>query len=87
MNKGRTSALSAVQRKNYNYFQKYLKQWLKDPVYKYKYLVIHDETVKGVYDRSDTAFRFAISRLPQDEFIIQQVIKAEELIGFIYRAF
>ena len=87
MEEKQTSALSAVQQKNLQYFKKQLNNWLSDPVYKYKYLIIHGEKVQGAYDKPETAFREAVASLPQGEFIIQQVIDDKEVVNFLSRAF
>lgn len=73
--------LSAKQLENLDYFWQNLPQWLDDPVYQYKYLVLHDGKVKGAYDQAGEAFRYAVARFPQNEFIIQQVIYESKIVN------
>ena len=86
MSKNKISGLSSIQEQNLQYFKQNLADWLNNPVYQYKYLVIHGSQVKGVYDRPETALENAIVTLPQGEFIIQQVIDENEIVNSLSRA-
>ena len=79
----KASPLSEKQDVNLRYFRQNLKEWLKNPAYAYKYLVIHDGEVKGAYDQSGIAFESAVASFPQDEFIIQQVVDEDEIVNFL----
>jgi hypothetical protein len=74
------------QQKNLDFFERELSRLLGDVVYKGKFVVIHDEQVKGAYDSFDTALSFAVSNFPANEFLVQQVIDENERINFIRSA-
>ena len=78
--------LSQIQRKNYEYFEANLTAWLADPLRNGKFLVIHNDSVQGVFDTFQTAFKFAVDCLPHNEFIIQQVISSTEMVGYLHFA-
>ena len=72
----------AEQQRNYQYFQKILPELLSDPLKVDKYAVIHEETVKGLYDTFSAAYRAACSDLSMD-FIVQQVVDEREIVNFL----
>ena len=82
-NSQKLSPLSSKQAESLLYFQRNLDKWLKDPAYADKYIVIHKKEIRAAYDRSSTAFEEAVATLPQDEFIIQQVVNETEIVNFL----
>ncbi len=72
--------------RNFNYFQSHLSGWLNDPAYKHKFVVIHDEKVKGVYDQFAQAIEFAAANFQPGQFIIQQVLAENEQINYLRSA-
>lgn len=72
--------------KNLDFFDKRLPELLEDSAYKGKFVVIFNEKIEGTYDSFEAALTFAVSRLPGDEFIIQQVVAEGERINFIRAA-
>ena len=72
--------------KNYRFFQEKLGELLKDPIYKRKFVIIHDEEVKGFFDTFSSALEEAMAGFPPEEFIIQEVIDEKERVGFLISA-
>ena len=73
---------SEQQRKNYKYFQKILPELLSDPLKVEKFAVIHNETIKGIYDTFAAAYRAACTMIVQD-FIVQQIIDESKIVNFL----
>jgi hypothetical protein len=71
---------------NIAFFRDNLSSWLKDEKLHNKFIVIHDRTVRGAFDTFNAALRDAVSRFPSDEFVIQQVIDASEVVNYIHCA-
>jgi len=74
------------QRKCLDYFYENLPEWLKDDLKKYKYVVIHDERIKGIYDTAGAAADFAFRKFPVGEFVIQEIFDESESFSFLSRA-
>ena len=72
--------------KNLDFFNQKLNDLLADPIYANKYAVIHAQQIKNVFDTFSLALEFAVANLPQEEFIIQQVISQSDQINFIRSA-
>ena len=72
----------SAQEDNLAFFTSNLQNWLDNPAFKGKYIVIYDEEVKGTYDKFASAIEFAAGNFPQGDFVIQQVINAEDQINF-----
>ncbi len=78
--------LSVAQNKNLEYFKQNLAEFLENKILANKYIVIHDEQIKGSFDDFESALDYAVLSLPKGEFIIQQVINEDEIVSFIRRA-
>jgi len=74
------------QRKCLDYFEKNLPEWLKDDLKKNKYVVIHDESIKGIYDTAKAAADFAFKKFTLGDFIIQEVFDENEAFSFLSMA-
>jgi len=68
------------------YFKENLNRWINDPLYKYKYVIIREGAVVGVFDTFNTAITEAVPKYPENDFIIQQIISDKDLVSFIYSA-
>ena len=79
--------LSNLQQKDLEYFNGKLDELLANPLYKLKYVLIHNQSIEGSYDNFENAITDAVSRFKSYEYIIQQVISDEETSGFIYSAY
>lgn len=75
-----------IRERNFTYFQANLPNWLTDPAYKHKFVVIHNQQIKGVFDQFSAALEFAVANHPPDEFVIQQVLAEHEQINYIRAA-
>lgn len=71
---------------NIEFFRAQLATLLTNPLLRGKFLVVHDQQVKQSFDTFDSALRYAVSQLPADEFIIQQVVQDNEVINFLRAA-
>ena len=74
--------LLTEQEKNYEFFQKQLSGLLADPLKENKYAVIHEESIKGLYDTPSVAYRAACANLYRG-FIIQQIIDESKIINYL----
>ena len=70
-------------KKNVQAFRDKLGGFLKDPIYRHKFVVIYNQEVKGIYDTFSAALEFAVAEFPQNGFAIQQVLKEDEQIRFL----
>jgi hypothetical protein len=77
---------SPKQKEALNYFQENLDKWVNDPLYRLKHVVIYDNKISGFFDTFEAAFVEAVTKYPRDAFIIQQVIRDDEVVNFIYSA-
>ena len=80
------SFLSEKQKENSKYFFDNLKDFLNNPIYKFKFAVIHEKNIVGIYDTSEAAIENAAAKWPIGEFIIQQIISEDEEINFLFPA-
>ena len=74
------------QKENIKFFDDNLKTFLNNQLYKFKFVVIYNKEVVGIYDTSETAIENATAKWPIGEFIIQQIISDDDVVGFLYPA-
>jgi hypothetical protein len=72
-----------TQQANLAYFQQELPRLLGDPLFRGKYVVIHDHGIRHTADTFENALKFAVETYPADEFVIQQVVSDDESINFV----
>ena len=77
---------SEKQRKDLEFFKRELPSLLQSPLTKGKFVLIHNESVKGAYDTFEAALKEAASLYTQDEFIIQQVLADSDTVSFLFSA-
>jgi len=75
-------ATSEQQRIDYKYFQQILPDLLLDPLKVDKFAVIHNETIKGIYDTFAAAYRAACTLFDQD-FIVQKIIDESKIVNYL----
>ena len=80
------SSFNEKQTAALNFFQEHLEEWAKDPMYRLKHVVIYDNKAVGVFDSFEAAFTEAIAKYPRDAFVIQQVVRDDEVVNFLYSA-
>ena len=73
---------SIEQERNYEFFRKELRELLSDPLKEGKYVIIHNETVKGFYDTFAAAYRVACSKFTKD-FIVQQIVDESKIVNYL----
>ena len=71
------------QEKCIDFFDNNLEEWLKDDLKKNKYVVIYDESIKGIYDTIDGAVDYAYENFETGSFIIQQIFDENEIISYL----
>ena len=71
-----------AQKRNYEFFEKQLSNLLADPLKIGKFAVIYDETVEGIYDTFEIAYKNACTRYI-DGFIVQQIIDERKIVSFL----
>ncbi len=73
----------SVQEKNIDYFYKNLNKFLQNQKLFGKYLVINKCEIIESFDNFASALKFAAGNLPENEYIIQEVIDEEEKVNFL----
>ena len=73
---------SEQQKKNYIFFQQILPELLSDPLKVDKYAIIHEETIKGLYDTFAAAYRVACTKIAKD-FIVQHIIDDSKIVNYL----
>jgi hypothetical protein len=74
------------QKDAWQFFQANLEKLAADPLYKLKWVIVYGDAVVGLYDTFESAYIEALSKYPEEDFIIQQVIKNNEIVGFLSSA-
>jgi len=78
--------LTEKQKVCLDFFKKNLPDWLKDELRKNKYVVISDESVKGIFDTIDNAVDYAYDNYELGSFIIQEIIDENDTVSFLRMA-
>lgn len=81
-----SQVLTEKQKENLNFFKDNLDKYLQDNLLKDKFVVIHEKTIVKAFDSFEAALSYAVSTLPNDEFIIQEVISDSDTVNFLYSA-
>ena len=82
-----TYFLSDKQKLDITFFDKNLEIWAADPLLNLKFAVISDQNLQGFFDTFENALSNAVSKFQPYDFIIQQIIKEEEISDFLYSAY
>lgn len=78
--------LTDSQNKNFRFFEQSLPALLTDPLKQGKYAVIYNESITGIFDSFSAAYGFACAEYADNNFIIQQIIKQEDVVQFLRMA-
>ena len=78
--------LSDEQKKDYDFFQKHLEEYLNNPIYRDKHAIIANERLQGIYDTFETAYHAAAAHFLPGRFIIQEIVDDRELTNFVWKA-
>jgi len=79
--------LTEKQQEDLKFFYSKLDELLVDPLYKRKYVLIHDKNIQGFYDTFENAITDAVIKFQPRDYVIQQIISDTEVSGFLYSAF
>ena len=74
------------QKQDIVFFNENVENWSDNPLYRLKFVVISDKSVKGAYDSFGAALKFAAITFKPGEYIIQQVLPENETVSFLSRA-
>jgi len=77
---------SEKQKEALKFFQENLQNWVNDPLYRLKHVIIYENKAVGVFDTFETALTEAVAKYPRDAFVIQQVVKEEDVVNYLYSA-
>lgn len=75
--------LSEAQKKNYEFFERNLPDYLNNKLLRNKFGVFYGEELKAVYDSFEAAFSEACAQFPMGEFIIQQLVDVSGVVEFL----
>jgi hypothetical protein len=76
--------LSEKQKEALAYFEEHLDEWRNNPLYKYKYGIIRENRLVGIFDEFTNALADAVGKYEQGSYIIQQIISEEDYANFIF---
>ena len=79
--------LTEKQQEDLKFFYNDLDKLLANPLYKHKYVLIHNKNIEGFFDTFEIALGDAVSKFQPGEYVIQQIISNEEVSGFLYSAY
>ncbi|MDR2591552.1 MAG: hypothetical protein LBC59_01945 [Chitinispirillales bacterium] len=65
------------------FFRKHLEEWRNNHLYKYKYAIIRNNALDGIFDTFDAAYIEATCKYPQGSYIIQQIISDKDFVSFL----
>jgi hypothetical protein len=63
------------------FFKENLDSWVNNPLYRYKYVVIRENAIVGMFDTFNNAITDAVPKYPDNDFIIQQIISDEDFVN------
>jgi len=79
--------LTEKQQEDLKFFYNNLAELLSDPLKKYKFALIHENKIEGVFDTFENALGDAVPKFLPGDYIIQQIISETEVSGFLYSAY
>jgi hypothetical protein len=80
------ASLSKEQTENLSVFHDQFDALYADPIKRYKYAVVSGHAIQGLFDSFENAISFAYPKYPLGEFVVQQIIKDDEVVNFLYPA-
>ncbi len=73
----------SIKKENIDFFYENLETYRKEPELLHKYLVIHNKEVKRAFKDFPEALKYAVVNLPNNEYVIQQVLDDQEPVYII----
>lgn len=80
------SMLTQEQQTALSLFDSELDELSRNPLFRHKHAVVSVNGVTGIFDTPQAALAFALEKHSIGEFVIQQIIKPEEIVSFLYSA-
>jgi hypothetical protein len=74
--------MGAIDEKNYEWFKRNLPDLIKE--HKNKFLIVYEESIRGVYSTFEAALTEALHFAKPGEFLIQRCAEEEECAQIIY---
>jgi len=68
------------------FYKENLDTWIRNPLYKLKFVIISDMELKGFHDTFEAALEAAVISFNSGDYIIQQIISEDENVNFLYPA-
>jgi hypothetical protein len=66
------------QKQDIAFFDENLETWAKNPLFKFKFVIISGKDLKGIYDTFEAALEVAVVSFKIGEFITKQIILEAE---------
>jgi len=74
--------LNVQQNEAWEFFKAHVDEWAGNPLFKYKYGIIRDSALAGIFDTAGAAAEEAFSKYPERDFIIQEIVPPDEVVSF-----
>jgi hypothetical protein len=73
------------QKQDIAFFNENLEEWVNDPLYNRKFVIISNKKVHGVCDSFETALNIAVSTYGATEgkYVIQQILPKNGTVNFL----
>ena len=75
-----------AQKENLAYFWENLDEFSKNPLLNHKHVVVHSKQIVAANDTPDAALAFALKNFSRGTYVIQEVIRDDEVVNFLYSA-
>ena len=74
------------QKQGFAFFNENLVVLAENPLYRFKYIIISGDEIKGIFDTFAAALNTAVVAFSKGEYIIQRIVPEDDPIELIYPA-
>jgi len=78
--------LSAKQKDSFAYFKEKFEELYNNPLYRHKVVLISGNELVGIFDSHENAMKQAVIKYRPGEYIVQELIRDDEVVNFLYPA-
>ncbi len=78
--------LSAKQKESFAYFKEKFEELYNNPLYRHKVVLISGNELVGIFDSHENAMKQAVIKYRPGEYIVQELIRDDEVVNFLYPA-
>ena len=78
--------LSPKQKESLAYFHEKFDELYSNDLYRHKFLLISGDKLLGIFDSFENAMRHAVVKYPKGDYIVQELIRNDEVVNFLYPA-